>query len=200
MNDEALPQFPAADLGRPREQQTLGASTLYKLCEELISLRERNNRQHQEFERRLNTMRDDLKTSFNTFAADTQRAYQQMRQEMHGEKRAAMALLNTLLEFGQDLEEIVAARPPLDDAEAVRKWVAAVEIEHRKVDASLLRNGIHKYDAVIGTPYDPKLHERVGSKRIEGMGPLMVAEQRMPGYASQQPEFVLRRPKVIVSE
>ena len=39
-----------------------------------------------------------------------------------------------------------------------------------------------------------------GSGAIEGMGPLMVAEQRMPGYASQQPEFVLRRPKVIVSE
>ena len=201
MNEDALPQFPAAaDPGRPREQQTLGASTLYKLCEEVISLRERNNRQHTEFERRLTTMRDDLKTSFNTFAADTQRAYQQLRQEMHGEKRASMALLNTLLEVGQDLEEIIAARPPLDDAEAVRKWVEAVAVEHRKVQASLLRNGIHSYDAVIGSPYVPALHERVGSKRIEGMGPLTVAEQRMPGYASQQPEFVLRRPKVIVSE
>ena len=52
----------------------------------------------------------------------------------------------------------------------------------------------------IGAPYDPKLHERVGSRRVDGMDALRVAEQRERGYASQQPEFVLRRPKVIVSE
>ncbi|MBY0227815.1 MAG: hypothetical protein K2W96_00905, partial [Gemmataceae bacterium] len=117
MNEEALPQYPAAaDLGRSqRDQQTLGASTLFKLCEEVISLRERNNRQHTEFERRLNGMRDELKTSFNAFAADTQRAYQQLRQEITGEKRASLGLLNLLLEIGQDLSEIIAARPPLDD-------------------------------------------------------------------------------------
>src|SRR3954465_12545691 len=87
-------EAPSAD--RPRENQTLGSSTIYRLCEEVISLRERNNRQHQEFERRLNAIRDDLKTSFNSFAADTQRAYQQLRQETHGEKRVSMALLNEL--------------------------------------------------------------------------------------------------------
>ncbi|MBY0231046.1 MAG: nucleotide exchange factor GrpE, partial [Gemmataceae bacterium] len=91
-------------------------------------------------------------------------------------------------------------RPPLDDPGAVAKWMEAVEVESRKVDAALKRHGIHAYDAVIATPYDPKLHERVGSKRVEGLGPLMVAEQRQAGYASQQPEFVLRRPKVVVSE
>jgi hypothetical protein len=53
---------------------------------------------------------------------------------------------------------------------------------------------------VIGSAYNPALHERVGSKPMEGMGPLLVAEQRESGWASQQPEFVLRRPKVIVSE
>ena len=95
---------------------------------------------------------------------------------------------------------IVAGRPPLDDAEAVKRWIEAVEIESRKVQAALLRHGIQTYDAVIGSPYNPALHERVGSKRVEGMGPLLIAEQREPGYASQQPEFVLRRPKVIVSE
>ena len=46
----------------------------------------------------------------------------------------------------------------------------------------------------------PVLHERVGSKRMEGMGPLLVAEQTQRGWASQQPEFILRRPKVIVSD
>ena len=66
--------------------------------------------------------------------------------------------------------------------------------------AALERLGIHPYDAVIGSAYNPALHERVGSMRMEGMGPLLVAEQRERGYASQQPDFVLRRPKVIVSE
>ena len=70
--------------------------------------------------------------------------------------------------------------------------------DDRKI--ALLRHGLHPYDAVISSPYNPALHERVGSARVEGMGPLLVAEQKERGYASQQPEFVLRRPKVIVSE
>jgi hypothetical protein len=201
MNDELLPATTGADPPRqPRDNQTLGSSTIYRLCEEVISLRERNNRQHQEFDRKLNSVRDDLKTSFNSFAADTQRAYQQLRQETHGEKRVSMSLLNELLEIGQDLESIVAARPALDNLDALKMWVEAIEVESRKVQSALLRHGIHPYDAVISSPYNPALHERVGSKRVEGMGPLLVAEQREHGYASQQPEFVLRRPKVIVSE
>jgi hypothetical protein len=201
MNDDLLSNAPGAESDRQgQDNQTLGSSTIYRLCHEVIALRERNNRQHQEFERKLNSVRDDLKTSFNSFAADTQRAYQQLRQETHGEKRVSMALLNELLEIGADLEHIVAARPPLDDIEAVKRWAEAIEVESRKVQAALLRHGIHPYDAVISTPYNPALHERVGSKRVEGMLPLLVAEQREHGYASQQPEFVLRRPKVIVSE
>src|SRR6266404_3786113 len=122
MNDDMLPG-PATEQARQvRDNQTLGSSTIYRLCEEVISLRERNNRKHQEFERQLNTVRDDLKTSFNSFAADTQRAYQQLRQETHGEKRVSLALLNELLEVGQDLEHIVAARPALDDREALERW------------------------------------------------------------------------------
>jgi hypothetical protein len=200
MNEELLPGSAPTQPREGRDNQTLGTSTIYRLCEEVISLRERNNRQHQEFERRLNALRDDLKTSFNTFAADTQRAYQQLRQETHGEKRVSLALLNELLDIHQDLEHIVAARPALDDLEALQRWVEAIEVEARKVAAAVVRHGIHPYDAVISAPYVPALHERVGSTRVEGMGPNLVAEQRERGYASQQPEFVLRRPKVIVSE
>ncbi|MGL4553884.1 MAG: nucleotide exchange factor GrpE [Gemmataceae bacterium] len=201
MNEEPLPSLPPFDGAKPaRDQQTLGSSTLFRLCEEVISLRERNNRQHTEFDRRLSGMRDELKTSFNSFAAETQKAYQQLRQEVHGEKRVSLALLNTLLEVGQDLEEIVASRPAPDDVEALKRWVEAVDVESRKVNAALLRHGVVPYDAVISSPYNPAIHERVGSKRVDGMGPLLVAEQRQRGWASQTPEFVLRRPKVIVSE
>jgi molecular chaperone GrpE (heat shock protein) len=179
---------------------TLGASTIFRLCEEVIALREMNNRQHKLFEQATSKARDELQRSFNSFAGDTQRAYQQLRQEIHGEKRVSMALLNELLELGMDLQHIVASRPPSGDAEAAARWADGVEVESRKVQAALLRHGIQPYDAVIGSAYNPALHERVGSRRAEGMGPLLVAEQRERGYASQQPEFVLRRPKVIVSE
>jgi molecular chaperone GrpE (heat shock protein) len=179
---------------------TPGASTIMRLCEEVIALREMNNRQHKLFDQAMTTARNEMQRSFNSFAGDTQRAYQQLRQELHGEKRVSLALLNELLELGMDLQHIVTSRPSAGDAEAVTRWAEAVEVESRKVQAALLRHGIQEYDAVIGSPYNPALHERVGSKRAEGMGPLLVAEQRERGYASQQPEFVLRRPKVIVSE
>ena len=36
--------------------------------------------------------------------------------------------------------------------------------------------------------------------RVDGLPALMIAETKEKGYASQQPEFILRRPKVIVTE
>lgn len=201
MNDDFLPGAAGSQLSETnRDLDTLGSSTMYKLCEEVIALREYDKRQLRSLEQTLNKVRDELKTSFNSFAADTQRAYQQLRQETNGEKRVSLALLNELIEIAHDLQSIVAARPALDDREAVQRWIEAVEVQSRKVDAGLLRHSIQPYDAVISSPYNPAIHERVGSKRVEGMGPLLVAEQVERGYASQQPEFVLRRPKVIVSE
>jgi molecular chaperone GrpE (heat shock protein) len=202
MNDELMP---APRTNAAPEESTLGMSALYKLFEAFIGLREKNERQHKLFEQTLTKARDAIQSSFNSFAADTQRAYQSLRQEIHGEKRVSMALLNELLELSFDLEHIVAARPALketpgDDAEAMNRWADGVEVESRKIKAALLKHGIQPYDAVIGTPYNPALHERVGSKRVEGMDALRVAEQVQHGYASQQPEFVLRRPKVLVTE
>ena len=201
MNDDFLPGETSADpAANARDDHTLGSSTIYRLCEEVIALREMDKRQHKMFEQTLTRARDELTTNFNSFAKATQDAYQKLRQETHGEKRVSMALLNELLDLHMDLQHVVAARPPLDDAEALRKWAEVVEVQARKVEDAVRRHGIQDYDAVISAPYNPALHERVGSKRVEGMGPNLVAEQRERGYASQQPEFVLRRPKVIVSE
>lgn len=196
-----LSTAPAAGAGpSENDAQTMGSSPTFRLFHEFIRLREVGSREHRSYERQIKDVSEDLKRSFNSFAADTQRAYQQLRQELHGEKRVGLALLNELLEVSQDLDRIVTARPALDDAEAVKAWAEAVEIEARKVQAALLRHGIHPYAAKPGEPYNPALHERVGKARVEGMGPNLVAEVREPGYASVQPEFVLRRPKVIVSD
>lgn len=200
MNDNRTPD-PSRDLVPPASpEHTVGGSTLFRLCEEIIALREKNERQHKLFEQTLQRTRTELQNSFNSFAADTQRAYQNLRKEIHGEKRISLALLNELLDVGFDLEHVVTARPVGGDAEAMAAWAEGVAVQSRKVQAALMRHGVQPYDAVIGSPYNPAIHERVGSKKIEGMDALRVAEQVEKGYASQQPEFVLRRPKVIVSE
>lgn len=201
MSDEALSEIPASKPVKPADDgRTIWSSSLFRVCEEMIALRERNSREHKLFTQDLTKARDSIQSSFNSFAADTQRAYQQLRQEIHGEKRVSMALLNELLDIGMDLEQVLASKPKADDAEAVAKWSESIEVESRKIQDSLRKHGIVPYDAVISSAYNPAIHERVGSMRKEGMGPLLIAEQRERGYASQQPEFVLRRPKVIVSE
>src|SRR5438067_2075249 len=201
MNDDFAMNTP-----EERAVHTLGSSTLYNLLEAMIQLSERNQREHKLFSKDLKDVREAMLASFNNFADLTQKAYQQLRKEVHGEKRVSLVLLNELLEVGQDLHEVAVARPRIhadmtaEEVEALVRWADAVEVQSRKVEAAMTRHGIHPYDAVIGAPYDPKLHERVGTKRVEGMGPLLVAEQRQRGYASAQPEFVLRRPQVYVTE
>jgi molecular chaperone GrpE (heat shock protein) len=205
MNDFSAPDPAANQAGQPPlEEVTQGTSSLYRLFEAFIGLRERNERQHKLFEQSLAKTRDVLQAGFNTFAADTQRAYQQLRQEIQGEKKVSLTLLNELIEIGFELEQIVAARPQVHisgvEGEAITRWADAVDVQCRKVGAALVRQGIHRYDAVIGSPYNPAIHERSGSKRVDGMDGLRIAEQIQHGYASQQPGFVLRRPKVIVTE
>jgi hypothetical protein len=208
MNDNPLPAYDSDSetLDRvaetPRTDHTIGSSMIYRLCEELIALREKNDRQHRVFEQELRKAVGNMQTSFNSFAADTQRAYQQLRHEIHGEKKTSLALLNELLEVSLDLEHILAARPTAGEgkSEELERWAEAVAVEMRKVQAALQRHSVCRFDAVIGSAYNPALHERVGSRRVEGMDALRVAEQVEHGLASQQPEFVLRRPKVIVTE
>ena len=203
MNDEYR-ELPRTLSAPEPDAPTLGMSSVYRLFEEFIRLREKNERQHKMFDQTLAKARDTLQSSFNTFASETQKAYQFLRQELNGEKKISLVLLNEMLEMAHDLQQIVEARPKIhlegEEIEALSRWMDAIEVQYRKVQATLTRHGIHPYDAVIGAPYNPALHERVGSMRVEGMDALRVAEQRERGYASQQPEFVLRRPKVMVTE
>ncbi|MBI3411239.1 MAG: nucleotide exchange factor GrpE [Planctomycetes bacterium] len=200
MNDEFKTLASAVESDAP----TQGMSSIYRLFEAFIGLREKNERQHKLFEQTLNRARDSLQGSFNTFAADTQKAYQQLKQDVQGEKRFSLTLLNELLDFAIELDHILASRPALPisgpEADPWQRWLEALQIQNRKVQEALGKFGINAYDAVVGSPYNPALHERVGSKRVEGMDGLRVGEQIQRGYASQQPEFVLRRPKVLVTE
>jgi hypothetical protein len=185
----------------PTAGRDLSTPTLQRLCAELIALRERNDRQHKLYEQTLAQLRDDLQARFGQFAADTQQAYQRLREELTGEKRHSLALLNALVDLALDLEKVNAARPPLEGVPPnVVGWAEFTAVASRKAQAVLAQLGIHRYDAIVGSAYQPALHERVGSRALEGMGPLRVATQIEPGFASQQPDFVLRRAKVLISE
>ena len=200
MNDDFKPPISAPT---DPEAPTMGMSSVYRLFEAFIALREKNERQHRLFEQTLSRTRENLESRFNAFASDTQKAYQQLRQEILGEKKFSLALLNELLDLAIELDHILSSRPEVPsgpEAYLWQLWLEALEVQDRKIQETLVRFGIHPYDAVIGSPYNPALHERVGSKRVEGMDALRVAEQRERGYASQQPEFILRRPKVVVTE
>jgi molecular chaperone GrpE (heat shock protein) len=203
--NEDLPRGIARPAADEADGPNLGMSSVYRLFEAFIALREKNTREHQMFERTVTRARDALQESFNTFASQTQKAYQQLRQEMQGEKKVSLSLLNDLLDLALDLDHILCAQPKLPEGlpaqiEPLRRWIEALEVQNRKVKDVLGNHGIHPYDAVIGMPYNPALHERVSSRRVEGMDALRVAEQLQHGYASQQPEFVLRRPKVVVTD
>ena len=165
-----------------------GEPTLRRICAELIALRERTDRQHRLFEQSLSQTRDDLQAKFDRFAADVQQAYQRLREELSAEKRYSISLLNTLTDLALDLQKVAVGAGE------------AVAVAARRAEALLAQFGVHRYDAVIGSAYQPALHERVGGRPVEGMGPLLVAEQIEAGYASRQPDFVLRRAKVLVSE
>src|SRR3977135_1532848 len=96
MNDDLKISFSAPV---DPELPTMGMSSVYRLFEAFIALREKNERQHKLFEQTLTRSRDAIQASFNSFAGDTQRAYQQLRQEIHGEKKLSLVLLNELLEL-----------------------------------------------------------------------------------------------------
>ncbi|HEY1377823.1 MAG TPA: nucleotide exchange factor GrpE [Gemmataceae bacterium] len=189
------PGTPVADApGSPAEP------TLRRVCAELIALRERNDRQHRLFEQTLAQTRDDLQARFDRFAADTQQAYQRLREDLTGEKRHSLALLNALADLALDLQKVVAARPQLDDHPQAAAWAEGVAVAARRAEAVLAQFGVHRYDAVVAAAYQPALHERVGGRAVEGLAPQRVAQQIEPGYASQQPDFVLRRAKVLTTE
>jgi molecular chaperone GrpE (heat shock protein) len=193
--DPIQPAIPPA-----ANQNSTDPSAGQRLSDQFDAFNEASGRLHELLTEGLARSRDDLKSAFNSFAADTQKAYQRLRQELHADKRISVTLLNELLEIGLDMDHLVATRAPASDAEAVAGWGEAVEVQARKVRAALERHGIHPYDAVIGSAYDPSLHERVDSREVIGTPPGRVLEQQSPGYASRQPEFVLRRPRVIISE
>src|SRR5947207_15366179 len=136
MNND-LKAVPAAESDAP----TLGMSSVYRLFEAFIGMREKNERQHKLFEQTLTRARDTLQSSFNSFASDTQKAFQNLRNEIHGEKRFSMALLNELLDLAIELDHVVVSRPKItwhgDELDAVNGYMESIEGQKRKIQDAL---------------------------------------------------------------
>jgi hypothetical protein len=179
-----------------------GTPTLERLCAEMIALRERNDRQHKLFDQSLVQSHEEWTSSFSSFAADVQHAYQQLRDALTGEKRLSLALTTMLLDTALDLERLASARPAQSDfaSPSAVSWAEGVAVAARKAQAALAQLGIHRFDAQFGDDYQPALHERAGSERIDGVAPMRVARQLEPGFASTAPDFVVRRARVLLSE
>ena len=203
MNDDFTPGYPGAETpaAAPREDHTLGASTIFKLCAEVIQLREMNNRQHKMFE-----------SSLANTARRTQKEFQPTRRRIAQGVPAAQARNGRRKEVQHGLADVVAGNPSGfaahhgTEAETggagsrARLDGSGRGRELRKVEAAVRQKNIVEYEGRPGEAYNPALHKRVGSERVEGMGPLLVARTVKKGYASQQPDFVLQRPEVIVTE
>jgi len=193
MNEPALPDSSSST-------KYAGTPTLERLCAEMIALRERNDRQHKLFDQSLAQTRSDLDEKLKTFTADIQHAYQQLRDELTGEKRHSLALASMLLDLGLDLERLASSRPPAAVGGPEQAWGEGVAIAARKAQATLSQLGIHRFDAQVGEEYRPAHHERTGTERVEGLPPGRIARQLEPGFASNAPDFVVRRAKVMISE
>ncbi|MEI7687762.1 MAG: hypothetical protein WCL32_22380, partial [Planctomycetota bacterium] len=151
MNDD-LKSLAASE--NDNDVATLGMSSVYRLFEAFIGMREKNERQHKVFEQTLTRARDTLQSSFNSFAADTQKAFQNLRNEVHGEKRFSLSLLNELLDLAIELDHIVASRPAVnwhgDEVDSVNRYMDSIEVQNRKIQESLRTFGVHPYDAIVG--------------------------------------------------
>src|SRR5436190_6790579 len=119
------------------ESPTMGMSSVYRLFEAFIALREKNGREHKLFEQTLNRARDGLQSSFNTFAGDTQKAFQSLRQEILGEKKFSLMLLNTILDLGIEMNHILDHKPKHlptgPEGEVLTSWLKSLDVQNRKL-------------------------------------------------------------------
>ena len=122
MNDDFLQGASGAEAPRrPRGEHTLGSSTIYNLCEEVIQLREKNDRQHKMFDQTLTKVRDALQGQLQRLRRRHAAGLSAAAQEIQGEKKFSLALLTLLLEIHQELEHIMKNQPAdLANAEAMQ--------------------------------------------------------------------------------
>lgn len=151
------------------------------IAAELISLRERVDRNHEATAAELSRVKAEFTDRFGRFAADVQSAYSHLRDELLIEPRLSAALLLELIDRTLDLERLAASG--ID-----------IGVALRAAQASLGRFGVARIAPEVGEPFRSVVHERVGVR--PGDHPECIAEVIEPGYTSTGEPPVIRRAKV----
>jgi molecular chaperone GrpE (heat shock protein) len=160
-----------------------------RLTAAVLNLREESVNSQQHIEQELARTRASLEERFARLAADTQSAYQSLRDELTGENRFGLALLNALVEQTLDLERLADSDPN-----------PGLHVALRAARESLARFGVTRYAPESGEQYRPDWHECVGREPANGLQTGRILRVIEPGYAAGGPERLVRRAKVIVSE
>jgi molecular chaperone GrpE len=87
-------------------------------------------------------------------------------------------LLLGFLSILDNFERAVAsAASPEDDRDPFRAGVLAI---YRQMQRLLDQNGVVRFES-IGKPFDPELHDAVGTVAADGVDPGLVVEEVRPG-------------------
>ena len=130
---------------------------------------------------RVEALQGELEDSRNRhlrLAADFENFKKRSRQEQDDIRAyGAAALLEHLLPVLDDFTRILEHAPEGID----ENWLRGVSLTHQKLEEVLAGSGLERIEAV-GAPFDPKLHEAIGSEETaEHPGDTVVLELRR-GY------------------
>lgn len=126
----------------------------------------------------LTAERDDLKDRLLRLAADFDNHRKRVERERRELSEAAAAdLIRDVLPVVDDLERAIAAA----SADGDSPLLIGVRLTHKQLLEQLRRRGVEPIDAV-GQPFDPQIHEAVGSVPANGRPDGEVVEEFRKGY------------------
>lgn len=127
----------------------------------------------------LTAERDDLKDRLLRMTAEFDNYRKRVDRERRELSEAAAAdLILDLLPIIDDLERALAAASGQDSP-----LVRGIELTHRQLLEQLRRRGVEPVD-VVGQPFDPQVHEAVGSVPADGRPDGEIVSEFRRGYRS----------------
>ena len=146
----------------------------------------------------LDQLRQDLATAQDRALraqADLDNYRKRMRREMDEERRYAyLPLLRDLLPV---LDNIALATKAAENSPEAAGLLTGVKMVAEQLEGVLQRHHCRRIDAQLGSPFDPSLHEAIGTRPSGDHPPHTVLEVTRAGY--QMHDRVVRPAQVVVS-
>ena len=141
--------------------------------------------------------RDLFKEKYYYIAAELENVRRRFdREKQNLVKFGNEKILSNLLTVVDNLELTLLAVSNEED-EKIKNIVAGIQMVKDQFIETLKQNGLELIEAK-GEKFDPKFHEAIGQKEVEGTEPGIVAEEVQKGYVLNG--RVLRASKVIISK